>query len=107
MNDYLLGLLAAERGITAVASSFNTVSFLRYRSSKRGRRLGALVLALTNGAFLAQSLVPPLPSGAAEVAGALRVALLVGVLPLLTSVAMAGLVLRARLHGGSKSVAGK
>jgi hypothetical protein len=46
-----IGLLI-QQATTASSSIFNATYFLRYRSSRRGRRWGALVLLLVNVAFL-------------------------------------------------------
>ena len=49
-------MLLVQRSLTIALSGYNTFDFATYRTSKGGRRLGAVVLALINLAVGAESL---------------------------------------------------
>lgn len=95
--------LVLEQGLTALFSAFNTFHFLGYRSPRRGRRWGALALALVNLAFLIQSLylgILPALLGlvSAEVLLNTRLRLAAGVFPLASSLLISAFILRWRLR---------
>ena len=95
-TGYVGAALAVQQGLTALASAFNAHHFLSHPYRGR-RRLGALVLALVNLAFLAQALfLGLLPLLAPGPVPGLRGRLAVGVLPLAASALIALLVLRRR-----------
>ncbi|MFQ5860515.1 MAG: hypothetical protein ACE5IG_03080 [Dehalococcoidia bacterium] len=94
--------LLAQQGLTAGFSAFNAYHFLNYPRVQRGRRWGALTLALVNLAFLVQSLyIGLLPSllsldWSVVVLANTRLRLLTGLLPLAASALITLLILRWR-----------
>ena len=75
-------LVVAQRRLTVLSSGFNALYFLSYRALTPRRRVGARVLALANLALVED----------------LRLSLLLGLLPLLASLAMSALILRQLWH---------
>lgn len=105
MNLWHIALLI-QQAITASSSIFNAAYFLRYRSSRPGRRWGALVLSLVNVAFLVHAaLLTLLTAQASEPVFSLvtspRFVATVGVFSQLPSLLITLLVLRRkrRKHG--------
>ncbi len=78
----------------ALSSGFNALYFLSYRGVTARRRIGALVLALVNLAFLVQAVFggPPFRLSQPQAAET-RLAWLLALLPFLAASAISGLVL--------------
>ncbi len=83
----------------ALSSGFNALYFLAYRGVTPRRRIGTLVLALVNLAFLVQAMFggPPFRLGQPPAAD-IRLAWLLALLPLLAASAISGLVLWQLRH---------
>ena len=99
LNLELDSLLVTLRLLTVLSSGFNAFYFLSYRALIPRRRIGALVLALVNFSFLFQSVFSGplpglLPSRSFALVEDLRLALLLGLLSFLASLAMTVLILR-------------
>ncbi len=97
--------LLLEQGLIVLSSGFNSLHFLGYRSSKRGRRWGAKTLVLVNLAFLVQALyLGLLPSliGTEDMSllFSSRLRFTVGSLPLAASILISAFVIRWRRTKG-------
>ena len=92
----------AQRGLTVLSSGFNALYFATYRPVARRRRWAAAALVLLNAALLLEALylgiLPLWQRGGHPVLLAPRPLLLSGLLPLLASLLITGLVLRRHLR---------
>jgi hypothetical protein len=92
--------LLIQQGLTAGASAFNALYFLRYSSRLHRRRWGSLALALVNLALLLQGfylgLFPYLASPDADLVPGVRARCIVGLLPLVASLLIAAFILKRR-----------
>ena len=98
MDKPWVACLLLQQGLTAGASAFNALYFLRYSSRLQRRRWGGLALALANLALLFQGvylgLFPYLASSDAELVPGVQARFMVGLLPLAASFLIAAFILK-------------
>ncbi|MBI2856278.1 MAG: hypothetical protein HYX93_05465 [Chloroflexi bacterium] len=100
-------LVIIQGALTAIAGGFNALYFAGYSAAQPARKIAALVLSLVNLSFSLQGLywmllpLLPLRGGSSRLleAGPL---LIVGLLPLTSSLAITALILRQRHNGSGK-----
>ena len=98
MSEPLQTLIFVQGALTALSGGFNAVYFAVYSAGDRSRRIASRVLALVNLSFLLQGLY-----WAASAAGAFALGPppWLGVVTLLSSLAITALALR-RIAGGGR-----
>lgn len=104
MSESLQALMTVQGMLTAVSGGFNALYFAGYSTSHPARKIATLVLALVNLSFLLQGLywtVLPASNGSSNPLGSGSL-LLVGLITLMSSLAITALILRQRLNGRRK-----
>ena len=104
MSESLQALMAVQGLLTAISGGFNALYFAGYSTSHPARKVATLVLSLVNLSFLLQGLYWTLLSmndGSSRflTPGSL---LVVGLITLMSSLAISALILRQRLNGRHK-----
>jgi hypothetical protein len=99
--------MTVQGALTAVSGGFNALYFAGYSTPHTARRVATLVLSLVNLSFLLQglywTLLPVLPvgDGSSHLLGSGPL-LMVGLITLMSSLAITVLILRHRLNGRHK-----
>ncbi|MDA0987719.1 MAG: hypothetical protein O2783_01005 [Chloroflexi bacterium] len=108
MSESLQALMTVQGMLTAVSGGFNALYFAGYSTSHPARKIATLVLARVNLSFLLQGLywglywtVLPASNGSSNPLGSGSL-LLVGLITLMSSLAITALILRQRFNGRRK-----
>lgn len=103
MSESLQALMTIQGVLTAISGGFNALYFAGYSTSHPARKVATRVLFLVNLSFLLQGLywILPVGSGSSHLleSGPL---LMVGLITLMSSLAITALILRHRLNGKHK-----
>ncbi|MBF8266521.1 MAG: hypothetical protein HW388_29 [Dehalococcoidia bacterium] len=107
MPESTQALVIIQGALTTISGGFNALHFAGYSAAQPARRIAVLVLSLVNLSFLAQGLywmlLPLLPfRGGSSLLLEAGPLLMVGLLPLTSSLAITALILRQRHNGRRK-----
>ena len=104
MSESLQALMAVQGLLTAISGGFNALYFAGYSTSHPARKVATLVLSLVNLSFLLQGLywVLLVSDGPYHSIGSGSL-VMVGLITLMSSLAITTLILRQRLNGRRKS----
>ena len=101
MSESLQALMIFQGVLTAVSGGFNAFYFAGYSTSHPARKVATLVLSLVNLSFLFQGVywtLLPIAQGSSPLLGSGSL-LAVGLITLMSSLAISALILRQRLNG--------
>ena len=103
MSESLQALMTFQGALTAISGGFNAFYFAGYSTSHPARKVATLVLSLVNLSFLLQGLywILPVSDGSSQLLGSGPL-LMVGLITLMSSLAITALILRQRFNGRRK-----
>ena len=107
MSESLQALMTFQGVLTAISGGFNAFYFAGYSTSHPARKVATLVLSLVNLSFLLQGLywtllpVLPISDGSSHLLGSGPL-LVVGLITLMSSLAITALIIRQRFNGRRK-----
>ncbi len=104
MSESLQALMTFQGVLTAISGGFNAFYFAGYSTSHPARKVATLVLSLVNLSFLLQGLywtLLPMSDGSSQLLGSGPL-LMVGLITLMSSLAITALILRQRFNGRRK-----
>ena len=103
MSESLQALMTFQGALTAISGGFNAFYFASYSTSHPARKMATLLLSLVNLSFLLQGLYwfLPVSDGSSQLFGSGPL-LMVGLITLMSSLAITALILRQRFNGRRK-----
>jgi hypothetical protein len=95
--------MTLQGALTAISGGFNAFYFAGYSTSHPARKEATLVLSMVNLSFLLQGLywILPVSEGSSQLFGSGPL-LMVGLITLMSSLAITALILRQRFNGRRK-----